>query len=322
MAVSKNTKKIVLRYVLAPIALLALLYLIYKQLISRGDLETQWKQLEEHLTLANLPWFVLVLVLAPINWGLEALKWQKLLSKIKPIAYARAFKSMLSGMSFSIITPNRVGDFAGRIIHVSKGYKLKAAVSSMIGSVAQMCITASFGFVGLIYFNIYFGSIYTKIALVVAALLVVALLLLFLNFRKLGWFGKRNKWLRKLNVAIRVLRFYSRRDLGYILLLALGRFLIFNTQFLILINILGAEVPYFPGLILSALMYWIISVVRSVALLELGVRGYAGLFLFVDSGISDQPLAILGGSYLLWVINLVLPAVLGSFTILRIRGRE
>jgi hypothetical protein len=319
----KNTKKILLHYVAAPLGFIVLLYLIYKQVTERGDLSEQWMQLKANLDVDNLKWFVLVLLLAPANWSLETLKWKKLLSRIRPVPFTKAFKSMLSGMSLSLVTPNRVGDFAGRIIHIAPGYKLKAAIASMIGSVAQMCITAGFGICGLIYLNIYYPSWYAHIALLFAVVLVSVCLMLYLNINRLGGFGKKYKLLRRLNFGIRVLGYYSKRDLGYILGLAFGRFLCYNLQFILLINILGAGVPLFPGILVSALMFWAISVVPSVAMLELGVRGFVGVYLFVDlTGLSLQVLPILSGTYLLWVINLVLPAILGSFTLLSLKTKE
>lgn len=323
LLMSKNTKKILLHYILAPLGLIVLLYLIYKQIMDRGNIEEEWVKLREHLNWGNAKWFVLALLLAPANWSLETLKWQKLLSRIRPVPFGRAFKSMLSGMSFSLVTPNRVGDFAGRIIHVAQGYKVKAAIASMIGSVAQMCITATFGICGLIYLNIYQGSTYTKIGLIVAIVIATIGVMLYLNINKFKGFSKKYKQLRKLNFGIRVLSFYSKRDLAYILLLAFGRFLCYNLQYLLLINILGASVPLFPGIFVSALMFWTISVVPSIAMLELGVRGYVGLYLFIDaSHLTDMVLPILSGSYLLWFINLVLPAILGSFTLLSLKTNK
>ena len=117
------------------------------------------------------------------------MKWKKLLSRIRPVPFGRAFKSMLSGMSFSLVTPNRVGDFAGRIIHIAPGYKLKAAIASMIGSVAQMCITATFGICGLIYLNLYHASWYANLALIFFFFFFSACLAIYLIINWFGGFG-------------------------------------------------------------------------------------------------------------------------------------
>lgn len=318
---NKTTKKIWLRYVLTPALLVLLLFLIYRQLMLRGDLAEQWRTLRTQLNGRTLKWFLLVLLLAPLNWTLEALKWRKLLYRISPLPFYRAYLSMLTGMAFSLVTPNRVGDFAGRIMHVPDRYKLKAALASMIGSIAQMCITASFGIIGLVYYNLHFGNKVSLIALVAAVLIALLIIMLYLKIGRLSSWSAKNRTLRKVNVALRVLKSYNKSDLLYILLLALGRFLIYNLQFLLLINILGAGVPWASGFMMSGLMFWTLAVVPSVAMLELGVRGYAGIALFVQTGLTTASLAILGGSYLLWVINMVLPAILGSIALLGIRRK-
>lgn len=313
----KSTKKILLYYVLAPLGFVVLLYLIYRQVTASNDLPEQWERLKNSLSAQNIKWFVLVLLIAPTNWCLEALKWKKLLTPLQRVSFARAFKSMLSGMSFSLVTPNRVGDFAGRIIHVPSGQRIKAAVASMIGSIAQMCATATFGLIGLLYINISQCNKFTQIAMAVAIVIATGVVFIFFNLRRVQGFSKKRPLLRKLNFGLRVLSFYSKKDLGWLLLLSFGRFLCYNLQFLLLINILGAAVPLFPGICVSALMFWVIAVVPSVAIMELGVRGFVGVYLFVDLlHISEQPLAVLSGSYLLWFINLVIPAILGSFTLL------
>lgn len=287
----------------------------------RGDIAEQWATLRAQLNGRTLKWFLLVLLLAPLNWTLEALKWRKLLHRISPLPFYRAYLSMLTGMAFSLVTPNRVGDFAGRIMHVPDRYKLKAALASMIGSIAQMCITASFGIIGLVYYNLHFGNRASLIALAVAVLIALLVLVLYLKIGRLSSWSTKNRTLRKVNVVLRVLKSYNKSDLLYILLLALGRFLTYNLQFLLLINILGAGVPWTRGFMMSGLMFWTLAVVPSVAMLELGVRGYAGIALFVQTGLTTASLAILGGSYLLWVINMVLPAILGSIALLAIRRK-
>lgn len=317
---NKTTKKIWLNYIFAPALLVLLLFLIYKQVTAKGDLAEQWAALRAHLNPGTIKWFIPVVLLAPLNWTLESLKWQRLLSRIAPVKFGKAFASMLTGMAFSLVTPNRVGDFAGRILHVQNKYKLKAAIASMIGSIAQMCITASFGIAGLVYYNLHFGNTISMVLLGVAVLLASGIIWFYLRIDILSRLAGRYRWLRRLRIALRVLKYYKKADLLYILLLALGRFLIYNIQFLLLVNVLGAGVPWGPGFLMSALMFWTLAVVPSIAMLELGVRGYAGMSLFVSTGLTAASLPILSGSYMLWLINLVLPALLGSLLILGIRS--
>src|SRR5690606_18712533 len=127
------------------------------------------------------------------------------------------------------------------------------------------------------------------------------------------------KWYRKLVVALRVVERYSPRDLLSLLLISSVRFCVYCLQFLILANVLGADIPWGEGLLLSALMFWLITVIPSFLVADLGVRGFIAGLLFTSTGIAGNSVAILAGSYLIWLLNLVLLAIIGSLLILTIR---
>lgn len=315
---NKTTKKILLQYVLAPILLCGLLYLIYQQVFAGGDAVAQWQIVKQNLNQANVFLIVLVIIIAPLNWGLEAFKWKQLLKKIQVISYPKAFASTLTGMAFSLVTPNRVGDFAGRILYVKNKYKFKAAIASMIGSVSQMCVTASIGLIGLIYYNIQYPGTTPKIALLIGLLLASIGITLYLKMDKLSNLTSRFPILRKVIIALQILKRYNRKDLSLIFVLSFCRFVVYNLQFVILVNIMGANIPWAEGLLMSALMFWVLAVVPSVAMLDLGVRGYAGVYLFIENGLTTNGVALLAGSYSLWFLNLVIPAIIGSLLVVTI----
>src|SRR5690606_38256336 len=69
---------------------------------------------------------------------------------IHPIRFLHAFKAVLSGVSFSITLPNRVGEYAGRIMYMPEGNRLKTISVTVVGSMAQLLITLIAGIIGLI----------------------------------------------------------------------------------------------------------------------------------------------------------------------------
>ena len=54
------------------------------------------------------------------NWGIEAKKWQVLMKPIEDLSWWTACKATLTGLSFAMNTPNRIGEYAGRILYVKK----------------------------------------------------------------------------------------------------------------------------------------------------------------------------------------------------------
>ena len=103
------------------------------------------------------------------------------------------------------------------------------------------------------------------------------------------------------------------------LLVSLVRFCIYNLQFLMVANIMGAGIPWAGGILVSAVMFWMITVIPSFFVADLGVRGYVAGLLFTETGIAGNAVAILAGSYTIWLLNWVLPAIIGSMLLLTIR---
>jgi hypothetical protein len=60
-------------------------------------------------------------LLVGVNWGLESLKWQRLIYPLEtPVFLPVVLKSVLCGVTVSMLTPNRTGEYVGRILNPSK----------------------------------------------------------------------------------------------------------------------------------------------------------------------------------------------------------
>ena len=145
---NKINKKKLLNYIIAPLLLTILLFLIYKQISAKDSLLGEWNNFVDYFKAGNKVLFVLVLLLAPLNWMLEAKKWQWLLQKIEPLSFRKAWASTLTGIAFALVTPNKIGDFAGRILYLSNKTKLRGAIATLIGNLAQTIVVFLFGIIG------------------------------------------------------------------------------------------------------------------------------------------------------------------------------
>jgi len=317
--VNKATKKIVLNYVLAPVLLVLLLWLIYRQMTGKGSFEADMAQVLQHLRNAPLYLLLPILLLAPANWCTEAFKWKLLLRKIEPVKYSKALSSVLTGMAFGLVTPSKIGDFAGRILYLENKNKLRAAIATLIGNTAQTLVTFIAGIAGLIYLSIAHTGTW-QIACLVAAVISGSLLAwIYIRVDKIAAWAEGKNWLRKVIISIRILKRYSRKDLLQILAVSMFRFIIYNTQFLLVANMMGAGIPMGVGLLASAVMFWLITVIPSFFVADLGVRGYVAGLVFTDTAIATNAVAILAGSYTIWLLNWVLPAIIGSLLLLTVR---
>ncbi len=296
-----------------------LLWLIYRQVMHKGDFAAQWADFKQHWQQGNKLLLCLVALLAPLNWMLEAVKWKMLLRKIEPVPFRKAFASTLSGIAFSLVTPNKVGDFAGRILYLDDKNKLRAAIATLISNLSQTLVTYLFGIAGLLYLNITHPGNWQLLTLIAALISAALLLFFYLRIDLIASWAENRPWLRKVIISIRILKRYSKKDLLQLLGVSLCRFCVYNLQFLVLANVLGAGIPWLPGFLVSGLMFWMITVIPSIFLADLGVRGYVAGLLFTDTAIASNSMAILAGSYMIWLLNLVVPAIIGSLLLITIR---
>ncbi|MEO7535698.1 MAG: hypothetical protein ABIU30_17700, partial [Ferruginibacter sp.] len=140
--------KILVNYFLGPVIFLILAWSLYRQISNQPDLLTRWEQ----ITLSWTNWKLwLVVFLMFINWGIETKKWQLLVHHVETFSFYKAFKSVLSGCSVTMLTPNRVGEYGGRILYVSPRNRFKAISLTLVGSMSQLLVTMVMGCIGLLY---------------------------------------------------------------------------------------------------------------------------------------------------------------------------
>jgi hypothetical protein len=76
--------KILINYFLGPLLFILLSCTLYRQIINRPNVGTQWQQIKSSWMDSRL-WLVVFLML--VNWGIEARKWQKLVHHVQPFSY-------------------------------------------------------------------------------------------------------------------------------------------------------------------------------------------------------------------------------------------
>lgn len=305
-----------------------LAYSIYTQVLTKADLQTSLRQMLS--TLRNKGGIALAVVLIGmlLNWGLEARKWQMLVKPLQKISFLRAFSAVLSGVSFSINTPNRIGEYGGRVLYLKNNRsKLKAIAATMVGSLSQLIVTIIFGLIGLMYYiskftlvkgDDHFASgFWEKILLGVLTVICVLIILLYFRLQIIVAIFEKIPFLRKARVFIQIIVRYSAGDLERLLLLSACRYMVFSAQYLILLDSLGVEMHWWQGFLMNAVIYLVMAIVPTIAIAELGLRGKVSLY-FMGLLSANSP-AIIAATVGIWCINLLLPAILGSVLLLGIK---
>ncbi len=247
------------------------------------------------------------------NWGLEALKWQTLLKYIQEIRWFTAFRAVMSGVTVSSIMPNRLAEYLGRIFYIPPQKRVKTIIATLVGSFAQTFITVLTGSVAFLFYfrsvqpeNIYI--FYILLALVIG--LNGILVLLYFNVALVNRLIPTKSYLIRFKQYLKILAYFHSYGLTKVLVYSLLRYVVFLTQFILLLYAFGVHLRIVEALISIPLNFFAQAVIPTIALTELGVRGATAIhFIGYYTGAESN---ILLGSYTLWVINLLLPAVLGA----------
>lgn len=317
--------KIFLNWFLGPLLFVWLSWSVYRQVEQQPDLELHLHEIWQSLSNQSLPLLILVVLLMPLNWGLEARKWQVLLQSLYRVSYLQAFKAILSGVAFSLHTPNRIGEYGGRILYVPEGHRGQAIALSIAGSFSQLLVTLWMGGIGLFLLDDHIlqagGNETLRIWVTVFTWLVcfVAMVGLLVYFR-LSWIIRGIELIPGVRRYIRyiaVLETMDVRILLRVLLLSAIRFLVFVFQYNLMLQVMGVQMGWWSGVWTVSVLFLLLATVPTVAMLELGLRWQYSIMLF---GLySTNTVGIYAAATGIWLINLVLPAVAGSLFILGIR---
>jgi Lysylphosphatidylglycerol synthase TM region len=324
---ARKNIKIIFRYIIAPLLGAWLFYSLYKQIKGQQDLQ-QSIDLIKQAPFGKMAWkFWSVIALVFVNWGFEAKKWQVLLKTLQPVSFFTAYKSVLSGVTLSINTPNRIGEYGGRILYIQEGKRIKAISLSIAGSISQLIITLIMGCCGLIYIIFYQGNhnalvmglpvFWLKTLLFLSS---CAALIIVLFYFRLPWLIKL---VEKIPSAAKYVQYVSVLDsfnaklLLRLLYLSLFRYVVFVIQYILLLQVLDVSILWVDGFWIISILFLVLAIVPSFAIADLGIRGKFSTELL--SFYSANTIGIIGTTFGIWFINLFIPALAGSLLILGIK---
>lgn len=327
MLKNKNIK-IFLNYWLGPVLFVWLSWSIYRQVKHQPDLQASWNNIREIAFTTEVWKLALAGVLVFVNWGIEAKKWMVLVSTLTRIGFLRSLKAILAGLAFAVNTPNRIGEYGGRILYLPEGTRMPAVSLTLIGSYSQLLVTLLMGTTGLWLLYLGIPGISTRADFVVSSIWIrllcvllstITCLLLFMYLRiswLVRWIEKIpgiEKWSRPLQVIdhlpVRILL----RVFGWSVL----RYVIFVIQYILLLQIFRVTPDIWSAWWLVSILFLVLAIIPTIAMAEIGIRGKLALELF--GWVSTNQLGIISAAISIWLINLIIPAIIGSLLIIRIK---
>ena len=315
---------------LGPLVFCLLSWSIYRQIQRQPNWQQSFSQIRDSIITAGIwkPAFVCVLMF--YNWGLEARKWQLVISRVQPISFLRSFMATFTGTTLAFFTPNRMGEYFGRILYINEGKRLQAISLTIVSSIAQLLVTLWGGVIGVIFLRSYIaahepesGSILLWMNIILGLGLGGAAISTLFYFR-LSWLVRAIEKIPRITKYIkfiRVLEGFKATILLRILSLSLARYTVFIVQYYLLFEVFSVDISWWQAFWAVSVMFLVLAMAPTVAFLtELGVRAKASMELV--QLFSTNVVGILATSLSIWIINLVIPALIGSLLILGVKIRN
>lgn len=326
LRLNKNIK-IIGNYFIGPLVFLLLSWFIWRQVVRQPDWQGSLDKICRAMTGPQQWKLWLVLALMPLNWGIEARKWQLALRPVGGISYRNAFKAIFTGATMASFTPNRMGEYLGRILYVKEGKRLTAISLTIVCSIAQLLITLAIGISGLLYmraalyqraFSAAYLTFWLNSLLGMAGLLLVSLTIIYFRLSGVLWILRKIPRSGKYLAYIKDLENFDIAILLRILFLSFARYIVFIIQYSLVFPLFGVFLS--PGQTWAgvSVVFLVMALVPTFTFLtELGLRWEASiqaLELF-----STNAVGIFAASFAIWLINLIIPALVGSLLILSIK---
>ncbi len=322
--IRKKNIKIFLNYVLGPLFFIWLSWSIFNQVKNQPNLEESWQKIKASFSSPLLINLITVIFLMLVNWSLEAMKWKLSVQQVQPVSFLKSLKAVFSGVSFSVTTPNRMGEYLGRVLYMNEGNRLKVISLTILGSISQLIVTLLFGVAGLVLLKdkIISSGLSgwpTWINLVIIGGLIALFFLTVFYFR-LAWLIKwidKLPGIKKYSWLINELEKINATLLLKLLSVSALRYFVFGLQYYLLFRFFGVEVNWWQGFWAIAIVFFIMAVIPTIALFEIVQKVYVTKEIFAIFTANTLGIGLVTTS--IWFINLVVPAMIGSILILGIK---
>ena len=266
----------------------------------------------------NSLFLLVALLLVPVNWSLEAHKWKFLIRNIERISFIHALESVLIGVSMGFVTPHSLGDYVARIFTLTIPERAKAIGAVFLCRISQFYITLWFGSASLVvylfmvlqqsdttFFVFVLFTIFNNIVFITIFIFHKRILRLLLTYEPT----------KKLFFYFEVIGAYTFKEVNFVLFLSLIRYCVFCFQFMLILSFFDIEIVWWLMLSGVAFVFFVKSIVPTffdLGIRELAAVGFLGVFYY------DHQIIIFA-SLTLWLINLVIPSIIGLFLLYKMK---
>ncbi|MBT3242354.1 MAG: flippase-like domain-containing protein [Bacteroidetes bacterium] len=266
---------------------------------------------------------VLAILMMPLNWLLEMKKWKNLICFLHPISWAETIRAVLAGLTMALLTPNRIGETFSRVFVLPKEQRVAGVGLSTVNSLAQIVIIQLFGVLGILILlnnELFLETTRTNIGwtiLVLGALISVLIVIIFFRIDKIGKVFGRWKRIKKFTDSINIINRLSYKHKWTVLFWSGLKYFVYTTQFYLLLVYFGVDIPWYTCYPAMMTIYILLNYMPVIAIGEAGIRG--SVTLFIIGQFSEATISILAASFGLWLLNIVIPAIIGGFIMPKVK---
>lgn len=252
---------------------------------------------------------ILISFLSFFNWFLEILKWKKLASFCKKTNFKEAAIQSLASLTASLITPNRIGEYGAKALYFEKYLRIKIIGLNIIGNFYQLMATLFFGIIGFTYFviqqqiTVHLNRVFEYFILIFFVVSFLFLGIKYVDF-KISYVRKIRNFIKKipLKLTIKVISF------------SFIRFLIFSHQFYFLLVFFHPDILYLEAISSISAVYLIASITPFLSVFDFVLKGSIAIWIFSFFNINPPTIVLI--TTLMWVLNFVIPAIIGSYFVI------
>ena len=312
-----NLKKLLI-FIIKLIIVIASWVFVFFKIKNSSDLPELLKLFSE-LDFKQISAFIFLLFLMLANWFLESEKWRFIISKIEKLSSKTALIYVWIGVSVGTITPNRIGEFVGRVMFLKPENRKKATSLTLISDLSQLLITIFFGSISIILLLPYFdkSSEFSFNKNIIYLFIGLSLILSFAVFFSIN---KIIKYLKNRNFKSNWFsKFYDLPNISFsdktvLFSLSLLRFLVFSFQYFLIFRIFSVEICLYHCFIASSAMFFASHLLPNIAIAEAGLRISFAILFF---GIFTDKVSIISiSSLLIYIINIIIPIAIGGINLL------
>ena len=253
---------------------------------------------------SNWNYLILALVLLIPNILIQVFKWHYLLRMAnRSVSFSTAFQSLLVGYPLGFVTPGRLGEI-GRAFFVKEISQSKTFRLVVLDKITNFIIIVFAGLLGLLL--LYWGdlaAVFKAVLLVTAGALASFIFLAALSDSAIT---------RSIGRFIKIYHF-SARNSAVLFLFSSLFYLVFLAQFVSLVFSFHT-VNLLPAVEALGSVF-LLKTILPISLGDLGVREGAAVFFLTKINMSKA--AAFNASFLLFLINVGIPTLIGLPTLFR-----